>query len=286
MEEGVSLAGSLEAPVVIHLGQRPGPATGLPTRTEQADLNLALYAGHGEFPRVIFAPADYQDGITLSCRAFNHAEKYQIPVFILTDQYFLDSSANVPAPDMEAFRQENFIVTTGTDYKRYRLTADGVSPRGVPGNGTGLLCADSDEHDEAGYITEDFGMRTAMVDKRNIKRVALEEDAIAPRFIGPQTYKHCLVGWGSTLGVLREALEKSGRNDVALLHFSQVYPISKSALAPLQAAESRVIIENNATAQFGTLLTTATGLGFNKKILKYNGMPFAVEELVAEIKKL
>jgi 2-oxoglutarate ferredoxin oxidoreductase subunit alpha len=286
MEEGVSLAGAIESPVVIHIGQRPGPATGLPTRTEQADLNLALYAGHGEFPRIIFAPADYHDGIELTCKAFNLADKYQVPVFVLTDQYFLDSSYNVPGIDLSTCKEEKFIVETGADYKRYAVTGNGISPRGIPGNGKGIVCVDSDEHDEGGYITEDFGVRTTMVDKRSRKLKALIIEAIEPRFVGPRLYKNILVGWGSTFNTLCEALKQSGREDTALLHFSQVYPVSSSALPWLEKANNRVIVENNATAQFGALLTRETGLSFQQKVLKYNGMPFPVEELADAITNL
>jgi 2-oxoglutarate ferredoxin oxidoreductase subunit alpha len=286
MEEGVSLAGAIESPVVIHIGQRPGPATGLPTRTEQADLNLALYAGHGEFPRIIFAPANYHDGIELTCKAFNLADKYQVPVFVLTDQYFLDSSYNVPGIDLSTCKEEKFIVETGADYKRYAVTGNGISPRGIPGNGKGIVCVDSDEHDEGGYITEDFGVRTTMVDKRSRKLKALIIEAIEPRLVGPRLYKNILVGWGSTFNTLCEALKQSGREDTALLHFSQVYPVSSSALPWLEKANNRVIVENNATAQFGALLTRETGLSFQQKVLKYNGMPFPVEELADAITNL
>jgi 2-oxoglutarate ferredoxin oxidoreductase subunit alpha len=286
MEEGVSLAGCIESPVVIHIGQRPGPATGLPTRTEQADLNLVLYAGHGEFPRIVLAPANFNDGIELTCKAFNLADKYQVPVFVLTDQYFLDSSYTVSGIDLSTCKEEKFIVETGADYKRYAVTGNGISPRGIPGKGKGIVCVDSDEHDEGGYITEDFGVRTMMVDKRSGKCNALAMEAIEPRFVGPRSYKNILVGWGSTFNTLCEALERSGREDTAVLHFSQVYPVSSSALPWLEKAKTRVIVENNATAQFGALLTRETALPFQKKILKYNGMPFSVEELTDAITNL
>jgi 2-oxoglutarate/2-oxoacid ferredoxin oxidoreductase subunit alpha len=286
MEEGVSLAGAIESPLVVHLGQRPGPATGLPTRTEQADLNMALYSGHGEFSRVIFAPANFQDGVELTARAFSVADRFQVPVFVLTDQYFLDSGYTMPGIDIDKCREEHSIVETASDYRRYALTPTGVSPRGVPGFGRGIVCVDSDEHDEAGYITEDADVRIAMVDKRNMKMVQLVDEAIAPRWIGPEKCAHLIVGWGSTYHTLAEAIAVSGRDDVALLHFSQVYPVAPAATGMLNRAANRVIVENNATAQFGALLTQLTGATFQKKILKYNGMPFSVEELGAEIRNL
>jgi 2-oxoglutarate ferredoxin oxidoreductase subunit alpha len=160
MTEGLSLAGMLESPIVIHLAQRPGPATGLPTRTEQADLELALYAGHGEFPRIILAPGNIEDGFNLTQKAFNLADKYQVPVFILTDQCYVDSCYNTAFPDLSNINVEKHIVKTEVDYERYKLTASGISPRGIPGFGQGLVAVDSDEHDEAGHITEDLGLRT------------------------------------------------------------------------------------------------------------------------------
>jgi len=166
MTEGLSLAGMLESPIVIHLAQRPGPATGLPTRTEQADLELALYAGHGEFSRIILAPGKVEDGFYLTQKAFNLAEKYQVPIFILTDQYFVDSYYNTACLDLSDIDIEKHIVKTDVNYKRYKLTANGISPRGIPGLGQGLVVVDSDEHDETGHITEDLDLRTRMVNKR------------------------------------------------------------------------------------------------------------------------
>ncbi len=283
MVEALSLSGAVESPLVIHLGQRPGPATGLPTRTEQADLLFALYSGHGEFPRVIFAPGDFAEGILLTQRAFYLADRYQVPVIILTDQYYLDSNGVMPSCEPAAGISGNAIVKTDAGYRRYRLTDNGISPRGIPGYGDGIVCLDSDEHDESGYITEDFAARTAMVDKRLRKLGSLENEALQPRLYGPPDYEVLLVCWGSTLGCVREALDLSGRRDIALLHFSQVYPLHSDTAGCLRRAARRVIIENNATSQFGTLLQLLTGVGFDSKILKYDGMPFMADALAGEL---
>jgi len=144
MVEGLSLASMIETPVVIHLGQRPGPATGLPTRTEQADLEFVLHAGHGEFPRIILTPGTMEDAFNLSQRAFDLADKYQVPVFILTDQYFLDSYYNLPSLNLSDIRNQSHVVKTNKEYKRYQLTENGISPRGIPGYGEGLVSVDSD----------------------------------------------------------------------------------------------------------------------------------------------
>jgi 2-oxoglutarate ferredoxin oxidoreductase subunit alpha len=151
MEEGVGLSRINETPLVIYVGQRPGPAVGLPTRTSQEDLDLTLY-GHGETPKIIFAPGNLEDAFHLSQRAFNIADKYQIPVFILSDQYFADIYYNLPSIYLKSVEIEHHIVKTDENYKRYELTDDGISPRGIPGFGDGLVVVDPHEHDEEGHI--------------------------------------------------------------------------------------------------------------------------------------
>lgn len=286
MTEGVSLSGIIETPIVVHVGQRPGPATGLPTRTEQADLNLVLYAGHGEFPRAIFAPGTPQEAFFDMQRAFSIADKYQIPVFILTDQYFLDSIRSFPKKDLQMFKPENFIVETKADYKRYVLTSDGISPRGVPGYGEGLVGVDSDEHDESAHITESAEIRVAMHEKRLGKIVAIHEEALLPTEIGDVKHSDIvIVSWGSNKGVLEEALERVGNENMSGLHFHQVYPLPKSA-KKLLVKKKVVVLENNASAQFANLLKLEYGIKITENILKYNGDPFSVEEVVLKLKKL
>jgi 2-oxoglutarate ferredoxin oxidoreductase subunit alpha len=286
MTEGLSLAGMLESPIVIHLAQRPGPATGLPTRTEQADLELALYAGHGEFPRIILTPGKIEDAFHLTAKAFNLADKYQIPVFILTDQYFLDSYHNVPSFEMSDIGVEKHVVETTEDYKRYELTEDGISARGVPGFGKGLVVVDSDEHDEAGHITEDLDLRTRMVDKRLKKRSLIENEAIRPELVGPADYKTLVVCWGSTFNAVSEALKNLSDENVSLLYFKQVYPLHNNTADYLKRAKKTVIVENNATSQFGRLVKLCTGIDIENKILKYSGLGFSVEELTQRLSEL
>lgn len=286
MVEGLSLAGMLETPVVIHLGQRPGPATGLPTRTEQADLEFVLNAGHGEFPRIIFAPGKIEDAFYLTHKAFNLADKYQIPVFILTDQYLLDAYYNIPSLDLSDIQIENHIVRTDKDYKRYQLSENGMSTRGIPGFGEGLVSVDSDEHDEEGHITENLNLRTKMVDKRLKKLELIKGEIIPPELYGRENYKTLIVGWGSTYHVVKEAMEALGRDDVSFLHFKQVYPLHPIVTNYLKKAQETIIIENNATSQLGKLIKLYTGFDFQKKVLKYNGLPFSVEEMVGNLKNI
>lgn len=282
MAEGLSLAGATESPVVIHIGQRPGPATGLPTRTEQGDLLFSLFAGHGEFPRVIYAPGNFRQGFFLAAKSFHIADKYQVPVIILTDQYYLDSYSTIPEIKMDELSNENIIVETNDKYQRYKISDTGISPRGIPGYGTGIVCVDSDEHDEGGYITESFSIRTAQVNKRMRKIKAMEPDIIAPDLYGPENYTTLIVSWGSTLDTVLEALISSGAKDTALLHFTQLFPLHKQTEMYLKKARNTIIVENNFSSQFSLLIRMLTGFEFDRKITKYNGMPFSVEELTQE----
>jgi 2-oxoglutarate ferredoxin oxidoreductase subunit alpha len=284
MVEGLSLTGIIESPMVVHIGQRPGPATGLPTRTEQGELLFALYAGHGEFPRIILAPGTIEDCFYLAQKAFDLADRYQIPVFILTDQYLLESHYNIPSLDPTRIPLQKHFVETKQGYKRYQLTGTGLSPRGIPGFGEGLVVLDSDEHDEEGHITEDLDLRTKMVNKRFKKLDLLKKDVIPPELVGPENYRTLIIGWGSTYHTMREALERLGTDDVAFLYFKQVYPLHPNTIAYLQKAKKRVIFENNGTGQFGQLIRLQTGFDMDRKILKYNGLPFSVDELEVQLK--
>lgn len=279
MTEGISLAGCIESPIVIHLAQRPGPATGLPTRTEQGDLELALYAGHGEFPRVLYAPGSIEDAFLCAKKAFEIADKYQVVVIILTDQFLLDSYYNISGfPD---WKQEivNHIVKTNAEYKRYALTGSGVSPRGIPGYGEGIVRLDSDEHDQSGFITEDFNTRIAMVDKRLKRNELLKQEILDPEFFGAQDYKKLIVSWGSTYGAIREALRIKNDQSIGYLYFKQIYPLSEKIKTYWQQAKEVIIVENNATGQFEKLIRQEFCLSANRHIRKYNGLPFSVEEI-------
>ncbi|BDZ67546.1 2-oxoacid:acceptor oxidoreductase subunit alpha [Methanobacterium ferruginis] len=289
MEEAVGLAGMIETPLVIYIAQRPGPAVGLPTRTSQEDLNLALYSGPGEFPRIIFAPGKLEDAFILTQKAFNLAEKYQIPVFVLSDQYFVDCYYNLPSLPLEDVKNEDYLVKTTPEYQRYLITHDGITPRGIPGYGDGLVVVDSDEHDEEGHITENLNIRTKMVDKRLKKIKQIKKDAISPELVGPEDYQELVVGWGSTYWPIREALENILESDkekkISFLHMKQVYPFHKSVVEYLERAEDVIIFENNAQGQLANLIKLETGLEIQEKVLKYNGMPFSVEEVEENLKK-
>lgn len=279
MVEGLSLAGMIESPIVIHIAQRPGPATGLPTRTEQGELLFSLFAGHGEFPRALLAPGTIEDCFYLGQKAFDLADRYQVPVILLTDQYLLESHYNISDLDLRRIPFGKHFVTPQEGYRRYLLNETGLSPRGIPGTGRGLVVLDSDEHDEEGHITENLDLRTKMVEKRLKKLDLLRGDVVAPEFLGPKTFRTLVIGWGSTYHVIKEALERIQQEDVALLHLKQIYPFHPRITDYLMQAEKRVVVENNATAQLARLIRMETGVAVDRKILKYNGLPFSVDEL-------
>ncbi len=285
MVEALSLSGIIESPAVIHLAQRPGPATGLPTRTEQGDLLFSLTAGHGEFPRILLAPGDLVEGYELSRQAFALADKYQVPVILLTDQYYLDSYYNISelpfSKDIPALE----IIETNENYQRYADQKNGVSPRGIPGYGNGLVAVDSDEHDPAGHITEDFETRTKMVDKRLRKLETLKTAIIPPELKGPQDYEILIIGWGSTKNVIREAINELDLDETAHLHFKQVYPLHPDTAQYLSRAKQTIVVENNATAQFRQLMRITTGIDGGHSILKYNGLAFTTEEIKKQLKQ-
>jgi len=286
MAEGLSLAGMLESPVVVHLAQRPGPATGLPTRTEQADLQFVLNAGHGEFPRIILAPGTLEDGFYLTQKAFHLADKYQVPVFILTDQHYIDSYYNIPGLDPGRVKVHKHIIETSKGYRRYEFAEDGLSPRGVPGYGDGFVVVDSDEHDEEGHITEDLDLRVQMVDKRLAKGEAAEEDIVPPELVGPEDYKNLVICWGSTYPVVKEGLARVGRDDTAMLHYKQVWPLHERTIDYLAQADRTLIVEGNATGQFADMIALYAGIDIDEGFFKYNGLSFGVEEIVNRLRDL
>ncbi|KAF0182557.1 MAG: 2-oxoglutarate ferredoxin oxidoreductase subunit alpha [Nitrospirae bacterium] len=294
MVEGLSLAAITETPIVIGLVQRPGPATGLPTKTEQADLNFALYSAHGEFPRVLLAPGTPEQAFFLTNKAFDLAEKYQIPVLILSDQYLADTQWTFDGFDASRlisndYRLRGEAFAAIPSYQRHVYTKTGVSPMATPGDGPHVVITDSDEHNETGNLIEDAGTRKRMMEKRLFRKLPLIQAEIAPPALyGHHTPDVVLVGWGSTFGLLKEAVDALNVSCLAaMLHFSEVYPLPLLArldyLALLRSAKQTICIENNATNQFARLLKTETGYAFNHLITKYDGRPFLLEELIGEI---
>jgi len=294
MTEGISLAAMTETPLVIAEVQRPGPATGLPTRTEQGDLNFVLHGGHGEFPRVVFTPGTPEQALYLTNKAFHLAEKYQIPVIVQSDQYLADSQWTFSGFDRERLVYEDFrlrgpALAKLESYQRYAPSDSGISPLAVPGASPHLVVADSDEHDRDGHIIEDAETRNEMVRKRLFRKLPLLRQEIAPPSLeGHPEPEVLLVGFGSTYGVMKEVVaELGGNRAVALLHFSEVCPFPPPEKFDypqlLQRARRVICVENNATGQFARLLKAEIGFDCPHRINKYDGRPFTVEGLLGEL---
>lgn len=294
MVEGLALAGMTETPIVIALGQRPGPATGLPTRTEQCELLFAIHAAHGEFPRIVFAPGTPEQAFYLTNKAFDMAEKYQIPAFILFDTYLADSEYTYEGFDLGRLRYRDYRLQgdafkTLPEYKRHAFTESAVSQLGVPGDAVHLVITDSDEHNEEGHIAEDAETRIKMVQKRLFKKLPLIRQEIEPPSLyGEPKPDIMLIGWGSTYGVMREAVDELSRTkSIGMLHFSEVFPFPLAEkfnyIEAVKKSRLSICIENNATGQFARLMRTETGFEFKHRINKYDGRPFLFEGLLGEI---
>jgi 2-oxoglutarate ferredoxin oxidoreductase subunit alpha len=286
MVEAVSLAAVSETPLVIVVGQRPGPATGLATRTEQGDLWFVLHAGHGEFPRPVFAPGTIEDCFHLTRKAFELAEKFQGPAFVLTDHFLADSYRDVDPVDassLSSVKAGGTPSSVAIPYLRYRMTESGVSPRLLPGLSEHLVIADSHEHTEDGHLTENLSIRPKMVDKRLRKEEGIRSEVIPPSFQGDEKPDLLLVSWGSTQGAAAEAAAqwRHGKEKAATLHFSQVWPmIPDQFMKHLKQAKRVVGVEGNATGQLAQLIRRETGFVIQEGILRYDGLPITPEYIL------
>ena len=286
MVEGVSLAGMTETPIVIVLAQRPGPATGLPTRTAQGDLLFAVNAGHGEFPKMVLAPSDPLDAFHKVVRAFNLADKYQIPVIVLTDQFLADAHFSLKdfevddlSPDFpltDPLQEEN--------YKRYAITDNGISPRLYPGQSEHPVCADSDEHDEAGHITEDLGgMATAMMEKRMAKMKHLKQEISRPEEVNLKGADTVFVGWGSSRGAILEAMKliKDDGKSAGMIHFTEVWPLPEYTFP---AGKNYWTVESNLSGQLARLLRSEYDVDFRGTLSRYDGLPLTGQHIRRQIR--
>lgn len=292
MTEGLGLAAITETPIVIVNAQRPGPATGLPTRTAQGDLRFVLHAAPDEFPRFVFAPGDPFEAFQLTVRAFHLAEKYQVPAIILMDQYlndsiFLAEEPLTPPEKIERFLSTDDDLENPDTYKRFAYTDSGVSPRVVPCAGKALLVATGNEHREDGHTTEVKEIRTGMVDKRNAKIPAMIEEMNPPEaYYGDS--ETLLVAWGSSKGAVKEAVDKlqSENMDVGCLIFTDIWPFpAEKVEKALSKTDRFFIVEGNSMAQLGHLIQEQTCLKFSESILKYDGRPFYPIEIVNAVKE-
>lgn len=295
MVEAVSLAGITETPIVIMMGMRPGPATGMPTWTEQGDLLFIIHSGHGEFPKIVLAPGDLEEAYKLTVEAFNLADKYQTPVFVMADKYLLEGHQSV---DELRIKNYELRINRGKllsrdeldkikEYKRYLVMEDGISPRVIPGMKGSLHQANSYEHTEDGHTTEDALERIKQVDKRNRKLTTyLSEDASLPVLYGDSKALLTLVSWGSMKAPILQAMRECG-DKFNYLHFTHIWPIPKKELKDLLSKyKNLLLVENNSTAQLGQLITMITGIEIKNKLLKYDGRPLYPEEIFKKVNEL
>jgi len=297
MTEALSLAAMTESPLVLMLGQRPGPSTGLATYTSQGDLLFAVHAAHGEFPRVVVAPGDVEECLHLTVEAFNLAERYQIQSIIITDKQVIESHKSTPAfePMGGIDRGELEIVNEwgGEEgYKRYRITESGVSPRILPGTVGATVFANSNEHSEYGFTSSDPLETVMMVDKRMMKGSSLRAEiaGLSPvKVYGSEDADVTLVGWGSTKGAALEAIKTLERDGVRARFVQVVYiePFPDGAFkAALGSGGGRLLIEGNRTAQLGQIIKLHTGIAFEDTLLKYDGRPFTPGEIAAKVREV
>ena len=293
MVEALGLAGMTETPAVVVIAQRSGPATGLPTRTEQGDLRFVIHASHGEFPRAVFAPGNAEQAFYSMGKAFNMADTYQTPVIVLGDQHLNDSHFTVDELDFAKITIDRGNILFGDqnpppmDYRRYAWHDSGISPRIFPGQSKAVVYADSDEHTEAGHITESAEGRKQMMQKRMRKLEGMREEIEDPVIYPSGNSDVLILGWGSTYGAMKEAVDLLNRDGMRsrMVHFSEIYPFPSLDLSGLVSHETKVFaVECNYTGQFADLFKFETGVSVHHKILKYDGRPFSPEEILSEVK--
>lgn len=294
MVEALGLAGITETPIVIVLAQRPGPATGLPTWTSQADLLFALHAGQDEFPRVILCPTDHQETIELTFKAFNIADKFQLPVIILSDKFLSESYTNISIENSNEKIERGFMISSRAlmrleKFERYETTPNGVSPRSVPGQEGGIFIANSDESDSRGFSEESAENRIAKVKKRFAKIPHLKKELPDLNVYGDVKSKLCIISWGSTKGAVLEATRRLQNIGIYLkvlaLNYIEPFP-SEEVKRFISSSHDILLVEGNYTSQLGQLIKLHTGYELKNKLLKYDGRPVFPNEIVDKVMEI
>jgi 2-oxoglutarate ferredoxin oxidoreductase subunit alpha len=300
MVESLSFAGVAEIPVVVFLAQRPGPATGMPTWTEQGDLLFAIFSGHGEFPKIVLAPGDQKEMIELTIKAFNLADIYQTPVIVVSDMYLSEGHKSVERDWVDKIVREYQIRRGKINlsqkenpqkleiFLRYKITEDGISEKILPGTAGYFYQENSYEHLEDGHTTEEVKPRKDQVEKRLRKwQTYLKNDFQLPKFYGNEKAEIVFISWGSTKGIVLEAQKilKEKGIETGFYHFNHIYPLDKEKFSQLLKKDNKryLLVENNALGQFGKILAMEAGLDFKEKILRYDGRPITVEEIIEKI---
>lgn len=293
MVEALGMAGMAELPVVIVIAMRAGPATGFPTRTEQAELLFAISASQDEFPRFVFAPGTAEEAFYATNRAFELAGRFQVPAIVLSDQQLSDSLWTVPAFNFarvtasEDLDEQAWQGRPANSYERYAVTRDGVSPRLGPGFPGQLVHALGAEHDEDGFQTEDAAIRVRMHEKRMRKLARMAESLDAPTCYPEETAECAVVCFGSTYGAAREAVDilRAERVSVAMVHLSELAPFPRErVMARLSGVRKVITVEGNSTGQLAALIRRETGIKAVAQVLKYDGRPFTGQALAEELR--
>jgi 2-oxoglutarate ferredoxin oxidoreductase subunit alpha len=297
MVEGLSWAGNCEVPVVITYYQRGAPATGLPTRFGQSDLQFAIHAGHGDFPRIVLSSGDISECFYDAAIAFNYAERYQLPVIHLIDKALANSSETYKVFDVSRLKVERGQILSeselqGQEYRRFRFTENGISPRVFLGTRNGVHWYTGDEHNEVGHISEEPFNRNMMIEKRMKKLETAEREIPIEEklsFFGDKSSRNMVISWGSPKGAILEAMSRLAQESFSLGFFQvrMLHPLAKEYIANgLRQAERIIAVENNYSGQLAEIVREKTGIIANFRILKYNGRPMSTTEVYGALKNI
>lgn len=296
MTETLGLIGLTETPLVMINVQRGGPATGLPTWTEQADLQFVRHAAQGDFPRIVMAPGDAGEAYQMGHQALNWADIYQLPVIILSDKLIGEGNTTVKSFSNQGVKINRGKLLTQVqlnkikDYQRYRVTPDGISPRSLPGMNNGLFIANSDEHDGYGFSEESSQNRIDQVNKRARKLDSFKKVMPRPLVYGNPKAKKTVVFWGSNKGVILDAyvaLPDKIKSKIRILQYQYLWPFDGDFTKRiLNSSKKILLVENNPNGQLGNLIAQETGIIIQDKLLKYDGRPFFREEITKALKQI
>ena len=288
MGEGLGFASMIETPgPVLSVYQRGGPSTGLPTRQSQGDLRFAIQPGHSEFPHVVMAPGDVQETFSLTFKAFNYGDRYQVPVIVLMDRFLANSFWTMDKLDTDGLviDRGEFFDPEDDDYRRHLVTESGISPRSIPGQAGGQFVTSSDEHNEYGKISEGILNRHDQVEKRMRKLARIDQESPATdrwELHGREDAELTVVAWGSTKGAILDAIPAVKRMGMTVnfLQIKMLWPFPREEVRPiLERANILVLLEDNHDGQLGQLIAEETGILIDRKLLKYNGRPFSQNEV-------
>jgi 2-oxoglutarate ferredoxin oxidoreductase subunit alpha len=290
MVEVLGLASMAELPCVVVDAQRAGPSTGMPTKMEQGDLNLALWGGHGDVPRIVVAPGSVEDCFYQTIRAFNLAEKYQTPVILLTDQSLAHRTQTMLEPDISKIEIVDRLRAEAPNggFKRFAITETGVSPIAIPGTPHTMYVAPGLEHDEYAHPRYDPQTHNIMTEKRfrklqtaaRVDAGPVERSGVADPVIG-------VIGWGSSEGPVREAIERAvaAGYKVAALYPKVISPLPREEVGAFIDSVERVLVpEANYLGQFANYLAATFGIK-PVRVNKYGGIPFTTQEIFRAIEE-